>query len=141
VQSGDLSADMAARLIVVFDHTIATLPPASERRRRRLLKARQWKRAAACWQVDTHMLKVIIDWQYRTPYNVDVATFTCEEEAEHIEAMLDRIGLPYGNFIPTTVEELARVHANMPHIAAIFDAAPNHRFSYGAKSRATAVLT
>lgn len=140
MQSGDIGSEIAPRLIVVFEHTIGTLTPGAERKRRLLLKAHQHRRAAACWTIDTHMTKVMVDWAYRTPYNIDVATFTEEDEAERIEQRLVGAGIPFGNFLVVTVEELARVHANMPHIAAIFDADPAHRWTYGSKSRCEARL-
>lgn len=140
MQSGDISNDIASRLIVVFDNTIGTLTPVAEKRRRRFLKVRQYHKAANCWEVDPHMVKVLVDWQYRTPYNVDVATFTHPDEAAFIEERLEGMGVPFGNFLTVTIEELSRVHANMPHVAAIFDATPGHRFTYGGKSRSQAVL-
>lgn len=140
MQHGDLSDQIASRLIVVFDHTIGTLTPQAAKHRRRYLKIRQWHRAADCWAIDPHLVKVMVDWQYRSPYNIDVATFVDANEAAFIEERLEQIGIPFGHFLNVTVEELSRVHANMPHIAAIFDAAADHRFAYGAKSRSEAVL-
>lgn len=140
MQSGDISADIASRLVVVFDRTIGTLSPGAERRRRLMLRAHRWKSAAACWEIDPHMVKVIVDWQYRTPFNIDIATFCEQDEAEHIERRLVGAGIPFGNLLVVSVEELARVHGNMPHIAAIYDADPAHRWTYGAKSRCEARL-
>lgn len=133
MQSGDISNQSAARVIYVFENTLGTLTPTAAKKRAFHLRLHQWKRAARCWQIDTHVVKVLIDIQYRTPYNVDLATYLDPEEAEAIEARLTQ--LPYGNFIVTTVEEMSRVIANQPNIGAIFDFDPSRRFTYGAKSR------
>ena len=131
--SGDISNQSAARVIYVFENTLGTLTPAAAKKRAFHLRLRQWKRAARCWQLDGHMIKVILDVQYRTPYNVDLATYLGEDEAEQIEQRLH--GVPYGNFYVTTIEEMTRVIANQPNVAAIYDFDSSRRFAYGAKSR------
>jgi hypothetical protein len=140
VQSGDISDQSSPRLIYVFDHTIGTLTPTAAKKRAFHLRLHQWKRAAHCWEIDPHVVKVIIDIQYRTSYNVDLATYVDPDEAEHIEDRLGGVGLPYGNFFVTTIEEMTRVIVNRPNVAAVFDYDPARQFTYGSKSRSVAGL-
>lgn len=135
MESGDLDNRPAERIIYVFESTIGTLPGAMAHKRNFHLKARQWKRAAQCWEVDPHIVKVLVDLAWRSPYNVDVATYTNRHEAEEIEERLSVLGVPFGHFYTGSLEEMTRGLVNMPHIAAVYDFDTARRFAYGAKGR------
>jgi hypothetical protein len=140
VESGDIDNRSAARIIYLFEGTIGHLSATGIKKRAFHLRLRQWKRAAACWELDAHVLKVLIDLQYRSPYNVDLATYLDYDEAEAVEERLDRQGVLYGNFIITTPVEMTRVIVNQPNIAAVFDFDPARRFMYGGKGRTGVAL-
>lgn len=135
MQGGDLSNRSAPRLIFIFETTIGVLDIKAQRRRKAFLVARQWKRAAQCWTLDPQIYRVIEDLQWRSNFNVDFATYLDQREAEALEDHLEHSGLGFGNFLVTTVNEMARVYCNYPSTAAIFDGDPERVFTYGGKGR------
>lgn len=140
MERGDIDNHAAARIIYVFEGTIGTLSPAAERKRNLYLKTRRWKKAAHCWTIEPFLQKVLLDHAWRSPYNVDLATYLDLEEAEHVEQRLESLALPFGHFLVTDIEEMARVISNRPDVAAIYDFHPSRVFTYGSKGRSVVGL-
>lgn len=140
MDKGDISNVTAQRVVFLFEGTIGTLTTVAERRRRLYLKAHQWKRAAHCWTIEPFLQKVLLDMAYRSPYNLDIATYLDPAEADHVEDRLEALALPFGHFFITDIEEMTRGIANRPDVAAIYDFDPSRAFTYGAKSRSVVGL-
>lgn len=138
MENGDISNGVSARLLVVFEGTIATIEDRlTEQKRAFYLKSHRWQRAASCWSVDMLTTKRFWDMTFRLSQTIDIVTYLDEREAEHIQVRLDQLGLPFGNFWATTLEELCREILPNPSVTTILDADPKRVFTYGGKGRQT----
>lgn len=136
MQHGDISNEVAPRLVVVFEGLLGLLPDARTRGKEALArKMKRWKAAANTYEINELLAKHIWDTVWRHHYSVDVCTYLGEEMAEAIEERLDAEQLPVGRVFATEPQLLARKIALMPDVAAIFDPSTSHRFTYGSKGR------
>lgn len=135
MEKGDISSQVASRIIVVFDGLIGRLDnPVDAAKEKAFRKARMWKRAAHCWTIDPLITKQMWDWVWRREFGLDVATYVRPMAyAQAIEALLDEYGLPIGHMHYVTAEELVGRLAIMPYVERIFYAQPGRPFIYGGK--------
>lgn len=140
MQGGDISNEVAPRIIFIFEDTIGAIAAPDQRRHDRYVRRGRYRRAARMWELSKHAVRVLHDLERRSPYNVDIATYLDPDEAEHIEDRLESIALPFGHFLVTNTEEMARVIVNQPQVAAVFDGNRARQFAYGGKGRVEMVL-
>jgi hypothetical protein len=133
VHRGDLSDRLPPRWLFVYEGVVGNLPVHNERRYRLATQLRQWKRAAACFETEVHVRKVLWDLYWRRDYRFDVVTFLGDEMAEAIDRRLDRESLPVGNVRSWQPDELARQLVFMPDVQYVVHGDPKHHLTYGNK--------
>lgn len=131
MQGGDLSNRLPARWLFVYEGVIANVPPERIGEYRRAVATRRWKRAAACWQTEPHVQKVIWDLVWRRDFRFDVVTFMGEHMAEAVELQMQHEALPFSNCWPTSESDLATRLAYMPDVQFVVHADPSRRLAYG----------
>ncbi len=132
MEKGDLSNRVAVSLLFVFDGLIGQVvgdrDGAEEAFWRRL---KRWDRAARTWTINTLMVTHLWDLVWRSPFKIDLATFLEEPYAEAMERRLDKMSVPFGDFLVTTPDELAQRLAYMPHVSRVYHGNPDWVFKFG----------
>lgn len=132
MQGGDISNGFQPCLLVVFEGLLG-IPPETETRKRR------WKlrKPTAREQVAEHEINILLLHQIRrTPYPVEVVTFQGPEFAEAVEQRLEDLHALVRRVWATSPQELARIHLQLPDIAAIYDPDPQRALlTYGSLGR------
>lgn len=131
MEKGDISNEVAPRLLMVWEGLIA-MPPKEPAKQRRFSRA---KVDLLTYTVNEAVGKHIWDLTYRRHLSVDVATFLDKERLSDVEEWIEYHDLPLGNVIATTPARLSRQLAFMPTVAAIYDPNPDNVFMYGGKGR------
>lgn len=141
MQAGDISNEVAPRYVFVFEGLVGVLPdPVVQRKHSLYVKARAWKRAARSWQFDPWIEKRMWDWAVRRSHSLDIVTYLPEHEADEVKERVDERGLPFGNFIVTTLEEFLHGYMLNPAVVGVFDADPRHALTYGGKGLPVGLL-
>jgi len=136
VQGNDISNETPDRFLFVFEGLIATLPDKEARAKAAVLeRLGRHKHAARCWRFDPHTTKRLWDLAWRHHYRFDIVTFKDPDFAEEIGKRMDHLALPVSSVFATTVPLLAQELSFMPSVAAVFDADPERRFSWGNRGR------
>jgi hypothetical protein len=135
VEHGDISNEVAPRIIFVFEGLIGQLASESdEKKHRALVKVHAWKRAASMWTFDGWARKIIWDYTSRRLQQIDIVTYLDEREAEHIHDRIDAAGIPYGNFWATTMQEFVSLQMLNPAVIGVVDGDNKRWGVYGSKS-------
>ncbi len=136
MQHGDISNDVTARLLLVFEGLVANLPDEKARAKfDRYRKLHQWRRAVAFFEINEVMAKVIWDTTWRHNYSVDVVTFLGPEMVDEVEARVENWGLPVGRVWTEEKTMLARSLNYRPDVAGVFHTNPSDIFMFGSKGR------
>lgn len=133
MKDGDISSEVAPRILVVFEGIIGSLHPKKEKQYLRAVRRSRWDEAISCWELNEHSLRVIWDLTYRRAQAVDVVTFVSQQFADVLAARLDEEDMPVHRVWFSTPPRLARMLAYMPDVTAVYDADESHVFTYGAK--------
>lgn len=137
MQGGDISNLVVPRLVIVWDGLLGILPSkTAEAKFDTYMRFKRYKRAINLYRINEPLAARIWDLTWRLNFSVDVVTFTGGDDfAEHVEKRIERENLPIGHVWFEEPHLLARSLAYRPDIAAVFDANPNHVFTYGSKGR------
>lgn len=136
MQDGDISNEVAPRLLVVFEGLIGQLDgPVHQKKHDFYVKTHAWRRAARMWTLDGFVLKRMWDYVYRLRQSLDIVTYLDEREAEHVHERLDELSYPFGGFIPTTLDGMVHGILLNPSVHAVFDGDPKRWLTYGGKGR------
>lgn len=133
MEGGDLSNEVAGRLLFVFEGTVGRLRPGAEARERGLLRLRRWAAAVRCWEIPQEARAVLWDAAWRWSYRFDVVTHRPAGFAKALEGALDEADVPFTKVWSMSVDELARALARMPDVQAVFFADQSRRFAYGSR--------
>lgn len=136
MEKGDISNAVVPRFLFVFEGIIGKLPDVrAESKARALFAIHQWVRCVRCYQIDTHISKVLWDLAWRQSIQFDVVTFLGEGMADAIRDRLDYLQLPVSNVDHTTGDELVHQLTYRPNIVQIVHPFPDWQFRFGGVGR------
>lgn len=136
MQGGELSNEIAPRIIVVFEGLIGRLPDRPTAAREQwYCRTHRWKKAVRMWEIQEITAKRMWDFSWRQSIQIDVISFKQEEFVDALGDYLDQAGLPYGHLWSTTPPQIARAMATLVNVIAVFDADPAHASLYGPRGR------
>lgn len=136
MQGGDISNQVAPRLVIVFENLLGLLPSkTAEAKAASFIKFKRWNRAVNVFEINEALARRIWDVTWRLNFSVDVLTYVSPEFAEAVEKRMEREDLPVGHVWFEEPNVLARKLAYMPHVACVYDPDPRHQFTYGSKGR------
>lgn len=132
MEGGDISNDIAPRMIFVFEGVIGELPgPMAAAREKAALKAHRWGAAVKCWQISDRADMLLWDVAWRWNYRFSVVTYRPAGFAGALELRLNEENLPFSTVWATTPETMAKRMAFMPDVSHVFDSDPARLFTYG----------
>jgi len=73
----------------------------------------RYNNAAACYEVNTHVLSILWDFTWRHGYKFDVITFLGEDMLEGVSRVLDSSSVPFANLWAEDVNALSKRLAHM----------------------------
>lgn len=130
VQNGDLSNQVAPRIIIVFDGAVGWIPEDKKKDFARLVSKNRWHDAfESCLRVNETMFRKILDLAWRKNVNIHMVTWMGDEAATEIENLMEMV--PVRGCFSSTPEILARMLPYNPDVVAIYDPDPGHVFTYG----------
>jgi hypothetical protein len=133
MQGGDLSNEVAPRLLFVFENTIGTLPSkTAEARERTAVKFHRWRTAVDCWMIPPRSHALLWDVAWRYNYRFDVVTYRPAGFARELEKRLG-MDVPVSSVFSSSPALLARKLAFMPDVRFVYDADPERVFTYGGR--------
>lgn len=134
MRNGDISNQQEARLLLVFEGLIATLPSAKARGKYDMLaRVGQWKRAVRQFKINEPAARIIWDTAFRRGYSLDAVTFLDEDALEHVEEFIAAENLPIGHVTYSDKYLLARSLNYRPDVVGVFHANPADVLVYGSK--------
>jgi hypothetical protein len=133
MQKGDISNEVAPRVIFVFEHNIGYLRPSAEVMERTLIKARRWRRAVDLWEIPQHVHTMLWDTAWRWECRFDIVTYKPEKFAGYLLDRLNEEDVPFSNLWAEPKEEFLHRLTFMPSVQYVFHADPADRFSYGSR--------
>lgn len=134
MQDGDLSNEVAPRLLFVFEGTVGSLPSkTAEAKERWYLKMKRWDKAVACWDIADRSYALLWDCTWRYNFRFDVVTFRPKGFAKALALLFDDVGLPVGHVIATSPAGLAQRLAHMPDVKYVYDADAARLFTWGGR--------
>lgn len=134
MQDGDLSNEVAPRLLFVFEGTVATLPSKATATKERLYcRTKRWDRAVGLWEVSDRASALLWDVLWRYHYRFDIVTFRPFGFAQALMRRFDAEGFPVGNVRASSPSSLAQQLAYMPDVRYVYDADPDHVLTYGGR--------
>jgi hypothetical protein len=137
VEKNDISNEVTARLLIVFEGLLGTPPEQPKMRRRIPLLGRKGlsPRDIEQWLLNEALARRIWDVTWRQGFSVDVVTFLGEEFVTAISDWIDIHDLPVGHVSASSPDRLARSLAYQPNVAAVYDPEPSRWATYGSKGR------
>jgi len=136
MQGNDIGGEFVPRLVIVFEGLIGLLPTkTAEVKAQSLLRFNRYRRFVNQFEINDALAKRMWDVTWRYNMEVDVVTFTDPRVVAPLEKRLDKEDLPVRRVWFDEVSLLGRRIATMPQVAAIYDANPDHRFTFGSKGR------
>jgi hypothetical protein len=140
MQNGDISNQVAPRIVLVFENLLGSIPKEKTRKHYWAMKRHAWTAAANCWDLDKWTLAKMWDLTYRHKASIDVVTYLREEEAEKIYTRLDARGYPIANWWVTDLDGCLHDIITNPSVMAIVDATPGRAWTYGRKGASLEML-
>jgi hypothetical protein len=138
VLKGELSNEVPARILVVFENLIGILPDTKTKALEKLARKRKkWDLAASYYQLNVPTSRGIRDLYRRHHYRVDVITFTDPLFVPAIRDRMDSRNLLFGDVYYYDMEELLSDLTYDPWIVAVLDPDPAHLLTYGSRGRLT----
>jgi hypothetical protein len=136
MQGNDIGGEIVPRLVIVFEGLLGVLPDKrAEAKAYSFARLHRWRKVINTFEINEEMAKRIWDITWRYKHEVDVVTFLGEQYAKPLEKRLDQEDLPIRHVWADDPVHLSRRLATMPHVAAVYDAEPSRRFTYGSKGR------
>lgn len=133
MQHGDLSNQVAPKIVVVFEGAIGILSRDNQKHFDKFVKKNDWWSAVNCYDLQDIYLRKLLDLTYRENFNVVIMTWMGKDAAEALNELMDEENIPIHRVSHSTPERLARDLAYNPDIIAVYDPNPEHRMTYGAK--------
>lgn len=104
---GELENTLPPRMLITFEGVIATIPEGQGARYPAFpVIARRYNHAAACYEVNAHVLSLLWDLTWRRGYKSDVITFLGEDMHDGVRHLLDQLGVPLANLWAEDVDAL-----------------------------------
>lgn len=133
---GDISNEIAPRIILIFEGLVARLPDrAAAAKEQWYCRTRRWKKAVRMWEIEEITSKRMWDYSWRQHIQIDIVTYKPEEFADALGEYLDQASLPYGHLWSATPTQMARAMASLVNVIAVFDPNPAHANLYGPRGR------
>lgn len=134
MQHGDISNEVAPRLLFVFEGTVAApSSTAAEKMEKLHIRLRRWDKAVECWEISERSYALLWDCTWRHNFRFDIVTYRPAGFAVALKERLNVEGLPVGNIWATTPARLSKRLAFMPDVAAVYDADATRLFTYGGR--------
>jgi hypothetical protein len=134
MQDGDLSNDVAPRLLFIFEGTVGHLRDGpAELKEKLYIRTRRWKKALDCWEVADRAYALLWDVTWRYSFRFDIVTFRPPGFAKALAELFDEVGLPVSHVIATTPVGLAQRLAFMPDVRHVYDAEEARLFTWGGR--------
>lgn len=133
MKHGDLSAEVAPRIVIVFEGIVGILPDPNDKKYLKAINKKLWAEAIRCWKLDGRVLGLLWHLTANKSLNIEVCTWLGPDMAEAIRDLLDEANVPVRDVWSSTPAKLSRELAYLPDIIKVYDPDPNHVFTYGGK--------
>lgn len=134
MQDGDLSNDVAPRLLFIFEGTVGNLTTkTAEAKEKFYVRTRRWKKAVEQWEISDRAYALMWDVTWRYSFRFDIVTFRPPGFAKALAQIFDEVGLPVSHVIATTPVGLAQRLAFMPDVRHVYDADGDRLFTWGGR--------
>lgn len=131
MEKGDLSNEVAPRLVFVFEGVVGRLR--DELREKGMLKLHRWAKAVECWEIPELARSILWDTAWRYSYRFDIVTHRPPGFAKALVPLLEEADIPYTQVRSWRPEQLARHLIAMPDVQTVYFADPENRFTYGGR--------
>lgn len=140
MQGGDISNEVAPRLLFVFEGTLATVPSKTAEAKEKLqCRLKRWAAAAELWEISEQASILLWDVAWRYNFRFDIVTYKPAGFARALKDRLDEEGLPAAKVWHSSPQLLAKKLAFMPDVAYVYDSDPTRLFTYGGRGVQTPV--
>lgn len=133
MDGGDISADMAPRLVFVWENLLANLDPGDEKREARWVRYKRWDKALSLWDDNVMMRHVLLDTLWRKHRPVDLLCTHAEGFASRLKDRLEATNYPYSKLYSFPALEYAALMSFLPHVQMVFYSDPMNPFTFGSK--------
>lgn len=136
MQNGDLSNQVSARILLVFEGALGFC--IDDKKYQKAATRKNWERAAEYWELNELMMRRILWLFYKKDVHTEVVTFLDTPAGGFVDELagrLDASDLPIHRVWATTPEHLGRQIAYMPDLACVYDPEPERWLMYGSKGR------
>lgn len=134
MQGGDLSNEVAPRLLFIFEGTVATLPSKTVEAKEKIhQRLKRWQKAVDLWEISERAYALLWDVTWRYNYRFDIVTYHPAGFAKALKERLDDEGLPVGRVWHSSPSLLAKRLAFMPDVRYVYDADASRLFTYGGR--------
>ena len=135
MKHGDLSAEVAPRIVVVFEGIVGILPDPHDKKYLKAIEKKHWAEAIRFWHLNEMVLAKFWYLTAKRSLNIEVCTWLGPEMAEAIRDLLDENNIPVRDVWHSTPAKLSRELAWLPDIIAVYDSDSNHVFTFGGKGK------
>lgn len=136
MEGGDISNEVSPRLLIVWENLLGLLPTKThEAKVGAYLRFKRYSRAVDVYVLNKTLADRIWDVTWRLKYSVDLITWLGPDFATALRERIDNEDLPIAHITAENPDQFARKLAYLPHVAAIYDPDPRHRFTFGSRGR------
>ncbi|WP_020142245.1 hypothetical protein [Terracoccus sp. 273MFTsu3.1] len=136
MQGGDISNEVTARFLLVFEGLIGILPDKrAEAKFSRSVRFKRWEAAVGQFHLNEMASKVVWDTVWRRNYSVDVVTFLGDDMVDHVRNRIEHWGLPVGKVWTEDKYLLARTLNYRPDVIGVYHTNPADFAVFGSKGR------
>lgn len=134
MQGGDLSNEVAPRLLFVFEGTVGALSSKTDEAKERFYcRTKRWKKAVDMWVVSERAYALLWDVTWRYSFRFDVVTYKPSGFAKALAERLDDEVIPVSRVFSSSPNILAKKLAFMPDVRHVYDADEGRLFTYGGR--------
>jgi hypothetical protein len=136
MEGGDLSNEMAPRIIVIFNELIGGIPHSRNTRVELLRAARRWKAVAEAYDINLAIRAKLHDLTWRHGLRVDCVLLDHPKVAEAMEKRFNRMNLAIANvYAMDELKELVDRLPYMPEVVAVVFGNPEWLYAFGGRGR------
>lgn len=133
MKNGDLSNQVAPRILIVFEGAVGYLPPDKVDAFLKHEKKSEWRKAIACFDLNWDILGQVLRITRTKNYNVSVVTWLPQEAADAVEEILIENNIPVRSVLSSSPEALAKMLPYNPDVVTVYDPVPEHVLTFGSK--------
>jgi len=133
MQFGDLSNEVASRIILVFEGLLGHLPAGKVADYEKYSEEGRWDSVISQFQLNDMVLNRVLYLTWKSNFNIHVVTWFPEEAAVVISDKLDALSIPVRSVFSSTPAKLAKMLVYSPDITCVYDPVPEHVLTFGSK--------